>query len=142
MGKSECISLVFPAATISRAPTTPLARTYSCTIPTLAHLCLRRCASATPLAHNRPATLAHLRLRRCASATPLAHNRPIAPTHPRLHRCAQATPLSRTFVLHLYTLAPPLRNFVLPSLFRSLSESIRIYPSLSDILREISMGPD
>ena len=124
----------------------------------------------TPL-RIRATTLAHLRPRRYASAPPHSRTYAHAATHPHHHtHTSTPTPLRtyattrtqprhhsrapsssiythwrpplRTFVLHLYTLAPPLRNFVLPSLFRSLSESIRIYPSLSDILREISMGPD
>ena len=61
---------------------------------TLAHLRHHSHASAPTPLRTCAYAAAHLRLRRCASATPLAHNRPIAPTHRRHHTRAPApTPL-------------------------------------------------
>ena len=148
-----------------------IARTYSCTVPTPKHLlqhfhsCAPSLSRTCPTTRTQPprhthtstptplriydTTLTHLRHHSRASTTPLAHNRPATLTHLRHHSRAPTTPHSRicdttrTPSSSIYThWRPPLRTFVLPSLFRSLSESIRIYPSLSDILRKISMGPD
>ena len=131
-GEKRMHQLSFPCRHLTLAPTSTPLRTNA---PALTHLLQHFHASAPPHSRTCPATLAHLRLRRCAPATPLAHNRATTLTHLRHHTRAPSS--------SIYThWRPPLRTFVLPSLFRSLSESIRIYPSLSDILREISMGPD
>lgn len=116
-----------------------LSRTYPAT---LAHLRLRRCVPASP---SRAPTPMPLRTCAYAAAHKRHHSRASAPPHSRICAYAAAHPhtYSHAPSSSIYThWRPPLRTFVLPSLFRSLSESIRIYPSLSDILREISMGPD
>ena len=139
MGKSECISLVFPAATISRAPATPLAHNRPATLTylrtwdtTLAHLRHHSHTTAPSLPRIRAITLTYLRLRRCAPTTPLSRIYAYAAAHLRNHSRASAPPHSRTFVLHLYTLAPPIAHLRPPL---PLSELIRINQNLSELIR-------
>lgn len=131
-----------------------LSRTYAYAAT---HLRPRRCASVPTPLRIRATTLTHLRhhthaptpipLRICDTTLAHPHTYSHAPTTPLARICdtTRTQPPHRSHApsSSIYThWRPPLRTFVLPCLFRSLSESIRIYPSLSDILREISMGPD
>ena len=91
MGKSEKHQLrLFPAATISLAPVPPLAHTYAYATAHLRHH--SHALTPSPL-RTTVLTLAHLRLRRCASATPLSRTYAITLAHPRHHTHAP-TPTS------------------------------------------------
>ena len=131
-GKKRMHQLSFPCRHLTLAPAPTPLRTNA---PTLTHLLQHFHASAPPLTRIYAYAAAHLR----------HHSRASAPMPLRTCDTTRTQPPHRSHApsSSIYThWRPPLRTFVLPSLFRSLSESIRIYPSLSDILREISMGPD
>ena len=138
-GKKRMHQLSFPCRHLTLAPTHPHSRIRATTLTHPRHH--SRASTPTPLRtydttrtqprhHSRASTPTPLR----TSDATLTHLRP-----PSIHISAPHYATSSSIYTHW---CPPLRTFVLPSLFRSLSESIRIYPSLSDILREISMGPD
>ena len=128
MGKSECISLVFPAATpLSHqrlrhcAPKHPHSRTYSSTSTHPRHH--SRASTPTPL-RTSDATLTHLRPPSIHISAPHYATSSSIYTHWR--------PPLRNFVLHLYTLAPPIAHLRPPF---PLSELIRINQNLSELIR-------
>ena len=101
-----------PRHTHASAPTPlrtciPLSRTYDTT-------------RTQPLRHSH------------APTTPLSRIRGTTLAHLRHHSHTTAPPLSRTFVLHLYTLAPPIAHLRPPF---PLSELIRINQNLSELIR-------
>ena len=156
-GKKRMHQLRFPCRHLTLAPAPTPLRTNA---PTLTHPRHHTHASAPPHSRIRATTHAHLRLRRCAPTTPLAHNRATTHAHLRLRRYAQATPLSRTFVLHLYTLAPPITQLRPPSIhigaphcapssslpsfgaYQNQSEFIRAYPISSEKFRWVLIDSD